>query len=440
MPDITDHDGALAYLDAHIGRGVKPGLDRIRGLLDVLAGPQDGYPVIHVAGTNGKTSTSRLTAAILRAHGLTTGLFTSPHLERVEERYEVSGEIMTADQFVEAVAGLEPFVTFLEERSGDPITYFELTTALAFTWFSERTVDVAVIETGLGGRLDATNVVDAEVAVVTTIGLEHQEYLGDTIAEIAGEKLAILGNDRTLVTGVLPEEAMAVAARRVEETGSRWLQVDRDVRATEVTQAFGGWVVDIAGAEGDYDEVNLGVHGRHQVDNLLTAVAAIEGLFGRSLDLGALREAAATVRLPGRMELVHRDPPLMLDGAHNPHGAETLGGALAREFPSTSWEVVIGVMADKDVVNVLEGLRGRVTSIRATAARESERAMPPDRLAALAAEVLGVPATAHPSVAEALKVARGSGGPVLVTGSLYLVGEARSALDLRSGPGRRSIT
>jgi dihydrofolate synthase/folylpolyglutamate synthase len=398
----------------------------------VLAAPQDGYPVIHLAGTNGKTSTARMTAAILRAHGLTPGLFTSPHLQRIEERYEISGEIMTPDEFTQAVADLKPFVDLFEERSGDPVTYFEITTALAYAWFAERTVDVAVVETGLGGRLDATNVVDAEVAVLTSVGIEHTQYLGDTIEAIAGEKLAILGDGKTLVTGLIPEEAEPIAARRAEETGSRWLRVGTDVRATEVFQAFGGWVVDVAGAEADYDEVNLGVHGRHQVDNLLTAVAAVEGLFGRPLDLAAVREAAATIKLPGRMEIVVHEPPLMLDGAHNPDSTRALGAALAREFPTTKWEVVIGVMRDKDVAGVLAGLQGRVLRVRAAAAHDSQRALEPERLATLAGDVLGVPATAHPSVSEALGVARSGGDPVLVTGSLYVVGEARDALDLRN--------
>ena len=393
----------------------------------MLADPHEGYSIVHVAGTNGKTSTARLVAGLVRAHGLNVGLFTSPHLQRVEERYEVSGEVMSAGEFASAMADLRPFVDLYEERSGDLVTYFELTAALAFAWFAERTVDVAVVETGLGGRLDATNVVRADVSVLTSVGIEHTAYLGDTIEAITTEKVAILKDEGILVTGLLAPEAEAVAAARVEETGSRWLRVGTDVRAADVVQAVGGWVVDVEGAEASYDEVQLRTHGRHQVDNLLTAVAATEALFGRPLDLGAVREAAATVSLPGRMEMVEHDPPLMLDGAHNPAGAGALGAALAREFPTLKWEAVVGAMADKDVEGILEGLRGRVTAVRAAATAESERAMPADEVAVLAGRVLDVPATAHPSVAEALKVARASGSPVLVTGSLYVVGEARDA-------------
>lgn len=398
-----------------------------------MADPHLGYPVIHVAGSNGKTTTSRLAAALIQAHGLKPGLFTSPHLQAVEERFEVAGEPMQPDEMAAALAELRPFVDLFEERTGDGITYFELTAALAFSWFAERSVDAAVVEVGLGGRLDATNVVDAEVAVITSISLEHTEYLGDTLAAIAAEKAAILGAGRVLVTGHLPPEALEVARARAAATGSAWLRWGVDFSVSQATRGVGGWVVDLEGVYGSYPDVPLLLHGRHQTTNLAVAVAAAEAFFGRALDPAAVAEAAARTRSPGRMEVVRRDPLVILDGAHNPEGTAALAAALVEEFPTTKWSVVLGAMADKDLETMLQSLKPVAASLNAARAADSARARPAAEVAALAAEVLGVPATAHGSVAEAVSAALGEGRPVLVTGSLYVVGEARSALGHGSG-------
>jgi len=423
----TDYADAVAFLERHYGRGIKPGLDRIRGLLDLLADPHRDYPIVHLAGTNGKTSTARLIAALVAAHGLTPGLFTSPHLHGVEERYEVGGEAMTRAQLAVAVAELRPLVEMCEERSGDGITYFELTTALAFSWFAERVVDVAVVETGLGGRLDATNIADADVAVVTTIGLDHTEYLGGDPAGIAAEKVAILAEGSALVTGDLDEALLPVVRRRVEETGSSWLRFGADFRVAEAAPAVGGWLLDVDGVFAAYEDLALGVHGRHQTVNLATAIAAVESLFGRALDRDAVAEAAAGVTMPGRMEVLAQDPILLLDGAHNPPGAAALAAALEEEFPGTRWSLVFGAMGDKDVPAMLRVLLPLADQVHATAAG-SERALPASEVAALAAAGGAASVTPHPTVAAAVAVARAEGGPVLVTGSLYVVGEAREAL------------
>jgi dihydrofolate synthase/folylpolyglutamate synthase len=425
----TDYTDAIAYLDGHAGRGVKPGLERISGMLDIMAEPQRGYPVIHIAGTNGKTSTARMAAEILREHGLNPGLFTSPHLQTVEERFEVSGEMMTREEFGAAVEDLQPIVDLFEARSGDGVTYFELTTALAFAWFAERAVDVAVVETGLGGRLDSTNVVEAAVAVVTTIGLEHTAFLGDSLEAIAAEKMAILDDGRALVTGDLPAEALEAARRRVEETGSSWLRFGEDFRLRSAQAADGGWRVDLEGVYHDYEGVLLRLHGRHQTVNWADAVASVEALFGRKLASDAVVAAASKVTLPGRMEVIGGDPVVMLDGAHNPAGMAALAAALGEEYPAQRWSLVFGVMVDKDVTEMLQLLAPHVDRLYAAAAADG-RARSAEEVAAVAAEMGIREAVACSSVAQAVAAARDGGGPVLVTGSLYVVGEARTAISL----------
>ncbi|MBU1492709.1 MAG: dihydrofolate synthase [Actinobacteria bacterium] len=366
---------------------------------------------------------------MLGAHGLAAGLFTSPHLHQVEERYEVGGAQMTPLQFADAIAEIAPIVEMYEQRAGEGITYFELTTALAFAWFAERAVDVAVIETGLGGRLDASNAADAAVAVVTTIGLEHTEYLGTTIAEIAGEKLAILPAGAPLVTGRLPDDAVAVAARVAEAQGGPWIRLGTEVRIGDVEMDDGGWLVTVEGVYDTYPDVFLGLHGRHQVDNLVVAIAAVEALFGRPLDPAAVREAGASVRCPGRMEIVSRDPLVMVDGAHNAPGVDALVEALREEFAAQRWQIVFGAMTDKSIDLMLAALAPRAAGFHMVAA-DSERAMPSADLARLAGAAGHAPVFDAGSVATGVAAALATGEPVLVTGSIYVVGEARRALGL----------
>ena len=430
MVEIASYEDAVAWLDGHIGAGVKPGLERISGLLDLLARPDEAYPIVHVAGTNGKTSTARMIAALVEAHGLATGLFTSPHLQAVEERYEHGTRPMTAEAFTAAVAELAPYVSLWTERSGDAVTYFEITAALAFAWFAEKAVDAGVIETGLGGRWDATNAATSEVAVVTSIGLEHTDYLGDTERQIAAEKAAILDEGAVLVTGDLSSEALDVMGDRVEEQGASWFRFGDDFGPQDARPAVGGWLFDLEGVHGAYPEIDLRLHGAHQAHNFAVAVAATEALFGRSLDLGAVREAAGRTTAPGRMEVVGRDPLVMLDGAHNPPGMAALASALRQEFPTTRWTLVFGVMRDKDAVAMLSQLDGLVTAAHAAAARGSDRALPAGEAAALVRKVLDLEASDHPTVADAVAAAISTGEPVLVTGSLYVVGEARTAFGL----------
>ena len=427
---IDSYDEAVAYIDAHAGRGVKPGLDRIHGLLDMMAQPHRGYAVVHVAGTNGKTSTAHFVAALLAAHDLTVGSFISPHLESLEERFMLNNELMAQDDLAPAVADVAPLADLYEERSGELITYFELTTAIAFGWFAEKAVDVAVVEVGLGGRLDSTNVFEDAVAVLTGVSVDHTEYLGETISEIAAEKVAILKPAGSLVTGPLVAEAEKMVAVRVADTGSPWHRLGAEFKLADAEQAIGGWRLDIEGIYETYDDVYLAVHGSHQTRNFTIAIAAAEVLTGRPLDIEAVREAAAGVTLPGRFEILGREPLVVVDGAHNAAGFDALVTTIAEEFPTMEWQLVIGAMRDKDVAAMLGAVSGQVAAVHAVAVQH-ERAIPADSLATAVEAALGQPATAHQSVAEGIAAAKELAGPrgaVLVAGSLYVAGEARSAL------------
>jgi dihydrofolate synthase / folylpolyglutamate synthase len=380
-----------------------------------------------VAGTNGKTSTVKMIAGLTGAHGLATGAFTSPQLEAVEDQLEFAGAAMTRDQFAESVAELEPIVRLVDDRSGDEATSFEMLTALAFAWFAERSVDLAVVEAGLGGLDDATNAARSEVAVVTSVSLDHAAILGDTEERVAVHKMGILDEGAALVTGHLDSGIEALARPRVIDLGASWFRFGADFRPDDVHRARGGWVFDIEGVHRRYTEINMRLRGRHQVVNYAVAVAAAEALLDRDLDEAAVREVASTLTVPGRMEVVADDPLVMLDAAHNPSGAAALAAALAEEHPTTRWAAVVGSMADKDVTGILAALAPIVASAVATASADP-RSLPVGDMVARASGVLGVPVVASGSVAEAVTIATAAGIPVLVTGSIAVVGEARRVL------------
>jgi dihydrofolate synthase/folylpolyglutamate synthase len=425
-----DYRQAVAYLERHIGQGVKPGLERIDALLDAMGRPEQGYPVVHVAGTNGKTSTARLATLFLMGHGLTTGTYTSPHLQRVEERLAINGRIATEEEFALAVSDAAAFADLREASGEEPSTYFELTTASAFAFFADQAVSAAVLEVGLGGRLDATNVVEAEVCVVTTIGIEHTEYLGHDLASIAAEKVAITDPGSILVTGPLPEPALEVADQRARDLGIQHRRFGIDYSLGEVRRGVGGWMATVHGAEADYEDVFLPIHGRYQLVNLAIALAASEALVGRKLDPEAVRVAAAAATMPGRMEPLPGSPFVMVDGAHNPDGVATLVESLHEEYANHRWHLLFGVMGDKDVELMLQRLAPMIDGVVTTAV-ESKRAVPAAELAERALSVVDVPVVASESVEQGLDMVRAEAGPegsVLVTGSLYLVGDVRSLL------------
>ncbi len=426
-----NYEQAIAYVNRHIRLGGRPGLDRMRDLLDLMGRPQEGYPIIHIAGTNGKTSTSRLATLILVAHGLTTGTYTSPHLQHIEERLAVNGRTSTSEEFALAVTDVAAFADLREGAGDEPNTYFELTTAAAFAYFAEQAVNAAVLEVGLGGRLDATNVVDAEVCVVTSIGKDHTEFLGEEISEIAAEKLAIAGPTSILVTGDLPAEAMDQANLTARELGIQHRKFDVDYGIETYERGVGGWLATVKGAEATYEDIFLPLHGRYQLTNLAVAIAACEALVGRKLDRDALKDATAVATAPGRMEPLSTSPFLMVDGAHNADGVRTLVESLEEEYPTTKWRILLGVMGEKNVDLMIEHL-GPVASGIVTTAVESERAMPAVELAEKVSTILpGLPVLSSERVDYGLDMARaeaGSQGAVLVTGSLYLVGEVRNLL------------
>ena len=430
IPDITTRRDAEAFLDDRIGLGVKPGLERITGLVGFMGDPHLDYPVIQVAGTNGKTTVTRLIADILGAHGIRAGTFTSPHLHRVEERFSVDGMPITTEEFTQAVSDIAWFIEEYERRSGGGVTYFEVTAALAFSVFAGVALDVAVVEVGMGGRLDATSVVDPSVAVITGIALDHVEFLGDTVGEIAGEKAAIVGEAATLVTGPLPAAAEGAITAHVDEVQAKWYRSADAFAVADATIAVGGWLVDIDGIYAPYTDLYLPVHGRHQVDNLATAIATAEVFLGRALDTDTLRMALAATAQPGRIEVVHHRPLVVVDGAHNVQGIEGLASTLDNEFPDAEWQIVAGMRGRRAPGEVLEPLSSLAAHLWATAP-DDPGAIQPERIASSAGSTLGCGTTVIDGVPDAVAAAMeaaGSDGSVVVTGSLYVAGEARAAL------------
>lgn len=424
-----NYSEAIAYLDAHIGAGMQPGLDRIRLLVETMGSPHVGYPIIHVAGTNGKTSTTRFSALLLIAHGLTAGTYTSPHLERVEERLGIHGRSATAEELAQAVTDVAAFAELLEDRGEVRFSYFELATAMAFAFFADHAVESAVVEVGLGGRLDATNVVDADVAVLTGVDLEHTEYLGTTVEAIAAEKLAIAGPGAILITGPLPGSVFDIASSTARNLGIEHRAYGRDF-TVEAKPAIRGWHMDIHGAEEEYRDIHLPVHGRYQTVNAAVSVAAVEALLGRRLHTDAVAEAAASFTAPGRMEVVATDPLLILDGAHNPAGFHALDQSLDEEFPTIRWVMVLGAMGDKDLETMIGHISSRLDAV-ITTAPEDERAVSASEVATRVMPLVSAPVEAVGDPVAALEVARqkaGSDGAVLVAGSLYLVGHLRQAI------------
>jgi len=431
-----DYEAAVAFLDRRIGHGIRPGLERIERLLDLMGNPHRSYPIIHVAGTNGKTTSVRMISDLLGAHGLFTGSFTSPHLHRVEDRYAVGGTSFGPTHLARAVEDIAPFVMMQEEQFDQSPTYFELTAAVGLSAFAVDAVDVGVIEVGLGGRFDATNVVNADVSVITGIAMDHVSYLGDTQAKIAAEKAAILKDGGTLVTGPMSKEALASVRIRVEETGSTWYRSGQDFEVVSAHLDERGWAATVRGLYGTYEGLVLGIHGRHQVMHLATSIAACEAFFGRALSEDAVREAAAMVRSPGRLEIAGLAPTIVVDGAHNEEGFRGLSETLDTEFAEDEWILVLGVRGSRDVADLVASLRGLVTHVVATQA-DDHMAIPAAQVAAQAAEELDVTSeavTPTSAAVDAAVAAASDGQGVVVAGSLYVIGEARHALGLDNAP------
>ncbi|WP_422774640.1 bifunctional folylpolyglutamate synthase/dihydrofolate synthase [Plantactinospora sp. WMMC1484] len=417
-------------------------LGRIEELLDVLGSPQRAYPAIHLTGTNGKTSTARMIDSLLRAFGLHTGRYTSPHLETVRERISLDGEPIDEERFVSVYREVAPLARLVDERADEPLTYFDMTTALAFAAFADAPVDVAVVEVGLGGAEDSTNVLHAGIAVITPIGLDHTEWLGDTIEDIALAKSGIIHKGATVISAVQPEEAAEPILERCAEVGATIAREGGEFGVLRRTMAVGGQVLSLQGLGGVYDNVFLPLHGAHQAQNAAIALAAVEAFLGagaaRQLDVETVRQGFATADSPGRLERVRTAPTILLDGAHNPHGMAATVTALQEEFAFSRLIALVGVLEDKDAGSLLELLEPVVDAVVVTR-NSSPRAMPVAELAELAGEVFGpervevaaeLPDAIEAAVALAESDVQGelSGVGVLITGSVATVADARRLL------------
>ncbi len=416
---------AVADLDARQPEHMpEPDLERIRAMAELLDDPQLRYPTIHVTGTNGKTTTARLAAALACAHGLTTGLFTSPHLASVVERFEICGERIAEEVFGEEFEHLSPFLRAVDERVGH-VTYFEALTALGYLVFADAPVALAVFEVGMGGTWDATNLVAGDVAVICPIGLDHPE-LGSTIARVATEKAGIVKQGKVAVVREQTPEALEVIKRRCDEQIATLLLEDREWGLEQRTAAVGGQALVVRGLHAEYDDLLLPIYGEHAARNAAAAIAAVEALLERGLDADAVRESLGSATSPGRLEVVGRRPLVVLDGAHNPAAAEALATALPETFAGDRLHLVMAVFKDKDLDGIVRALAPLADAGYASAV-DSVRARPASDVAdALAAA--GVATETFGSVAGALDAARAAASEddlILVTGSLYTVADAR---------------
>jgi dihydrofolate synthase/folylpolyglutamate synthase len=425
-----DYRAALAALDDRKESRMVPDLSRILALATYLDDPQLSYRTIHVTGTNGKGTAARAATAIACAHGLTTGLYTSPHLEAVTERLSVCGVDIGVGEFADEFTHLQPYLELVDERSEERVTYFEALTALAYLWFADKPVALGVFEVGMGGTWDATNLVAGEVAVITPIGLDHPE-LGSTIAEVAGEKAGIVKEGKVAVVREQDPEALAVLEERCTAQDATLLLEFRDWEVTERLHAVGGQAFTVRGTRETYDELFLPQFGEHAVRNAAAAVVACEALLDEPLDVDALREALADLRWPGRLEIAARQPTIVLDGAHNPAGAEALSVALREFFTWERLHLVLSISADKDVAGIAAPL-APLADVAYVARNASERAGDVAPIAE-AFGAAGAPVEVAGSIAEAIDAARAAAGPadlICVTGSLYTVADARRALGL----------
>jgi dihydrofolate synthase / folylpolyglutamate synthase len=440
MPPASSHDEIVASL---IGRWpehrVAPSLARIRALTELLGDPQHAYPVIHVTGTNGKGSTAAMIESLLRAAGLRTGRMTSPHLTSVTERITIDGQPISERVFNDTWREIEPYVRVVDERQleGVRMTFFEIITAMGFAAFADAPVDVAVVEVGLGGTWDATNVADADVAVITPIDLDHTHLLGSSVADIAREKAGIIKPGAHAILAGQPLEAAQVLLERCVEVGALPQREGVDFGLIDRQLAVGGQVLRLNSADGPIDDIFLPLHGAHQAANAALALAAVEAFLGfKGLNPDVAREGFAQVRFPGRLEVVRRSPTVVLDAAHNPHGARATAAALTEAFGFSPLVGVVAVMGDKDADGLLRVFEDVMSEVIVTQVASTSRGMPAPRLGELAAEIFGADrVTVVPRLDDALEeaVARAdaAGTPasgVVVTGSVVAVGEARTLL------------
>ncbi len=432
-----DADRVYEELLARIGEAQpQPRLDATRRALELLGDPQRSYPIVHITGTNGKTSTSRMTESILRAYGLRTGLMTSPHLVRVNERIVVDGLPISNRALASNWDDIRPFLDLVDSelvaKDEEPLTFFEALTVLAYASFADAPVDVAVIEVGMGGEWDSTNVGDGQVAVFAPIALDHTQRLGSTIAEIARTKAGIIKPAAAVVSAKQSPDALAELERAAELTESTLAVESDQFELLTSTVAVGGQVIAVRGLAGTYRDLFLPLFGEHQGHNAALAIAAVESFLGggtQPLVGDVLAEGLATATSPGRLQIIGTEPTVLVDAAHNPHGAAALATALKEYFTFDEIAIVIGVLQDKDARGIVEALAPVAERFHVTQS-QSERAIPYEQLAELVLEVTHEDATyQYASFEHAVQDARlwANDGPrraVVVTGSITLVGEA----------------
>jgi dihydrofolate synthase/folylpolyglutamate synthase len=439
---------------------IEPSQTRIRALVDLLGEPQRAYPVVHVSGTNGKTSTARMIDALLTRIGLRTGRFTSPHLQLVTERIALDAEPISPERYVATYRDIHPYVSMVDSGSAIPMSKFEVLTGMAFAAFADAPVDVAVLEVGLGGTWDATNVADARIAAVCPVGVDHVDYLGPDLEGIAREKAGIIKPGSVALLSAQPAEVTRVMLERCADVDATVARAGLEFGVLHRAVAIGGQLVKLQGLGGAYEDIFLPVHGAHQADNAALALAAVEAFFGagaqRQLDVEAVREGFASVVLPGRLERVRGAPrvdedllagssTVFVDAAHNPHGAAALAAALDSEFGFRRLVAVVGVMRDKDARGILAELEPVVAEVVVTR-NASPRAMDPDELGAVAREVFGEDRiVVEPRLDDAIETAvrlagtgDGSGESlsgfgVIATGSVVTAGEVRTLFGKEPG-------
>ncbi|WP_393083146.1 bifunctional folylpolyglutamate synthase/dihydrofolate synthase [Streptomyces sp. LN704] len=449
-PADPEIDRALREVEAELATRwgetkLEPSVSRIAALMDVLGEPQRAYPSIHITGTNGKTSTARMIEALLGAFDLRTGRYTSPHVQSVTERISLDGTPISAERFIETYEDIKPYVEMVDSQQEYRLSFFEVLTAMAYAAFADAPVDVAVVEVGMGGSWDATNVIDGAVAVVTPIDLDHTDRLGTTPGEIATEKAGIVKQDATVILAQQPVDAAQVLLKKAVEVDATVAREGLEFGVVARQVAVGGQLVTLRGLGGEYEEIFLPLHGAYQAHNAAVALAAVEAFFGvgashaQSLDIDTVRKAFASVTSPGRLEIVRRSPTIVLDAAHNPAGARATAEAVSEVFDFSRLIGVVGASADKNVRGLLEAFEPIFSEVVVTR-NSSHRAMDVDELAGIAVEIFGEDRVqVEPRLDDAIEAAitlaeeegEYTGGGVLVTGSVITVGEARLLLGRR---------
>jgi dihydrofolate synthase/folylpolyglutamate synthase len=416
---------------------IAPSIERIAALVDILGSPQLTYPTIHVGGTNGKTTTTRMIDALLFAHGLRTGRFTSPHLETYLERIAINGQSIDPKELIFSYNDIAAYLDLMDEKFEHPISFFEAITALAFVAFAEHPIDVGVIEVGMGGQWDATNVVEADVSVIMPIGFDHMEYLGNTLHEIASTKAGIIKENGFIVLAQQEPEAAKELIRKAAEVGADVVREGIEFSVTSRAIAVGGQLLTIQGVNETYEEIFLPLHGRHQASNAAAALVAVEAFFGdQPLDIDAVRSGFASVVSPGRCEVIHRDPTIILDAAHNPHGAKALAETLRSEFNFDEIIAVVGVFGDKDAAGIFKELEPIVDHVIVTQST-SERAMASFEVEKIASSEFGVDRVFETqdlfqaidkAISDSVRPLSDATVGVIITGSVVTVGQARTYL------------